>query len=541
MKILIKLSALVLPLFPIMLLAVILGSIGHLCAISIPVMASVALYKPLPLISLFAAGVFRGIFHYAEQYCNHYIAFTVLARIRSIVFKKLRELGPAKLEGKQKGDLISLITSDIELLEVFYAHTISPICIAVLVEITSCIFLARFNLILSLCAFISYISVGIFIPLLTAKKAASDGKEFRNSFSAMNAFLLDCIRGIEQTILFGNGLKKLNEIKEKSQNLSLLQKKMAKNEGNTGALTGFFITAGSILMLIVSLVLKNKGLINQNEAITAVILQFSSFAPVIALANLSTGLSSTIASGKRVLALLEENPAVKEITDGTNIEFNGAELSKVCFSYKTEKEILKDLSIEFQENKIIGIKGKSGSGKSTILKLLMRFYEASSGSIKLSGCDINSINSNSLKKTESYISQETILFHDSIKNNIKIAKLNATDQEVEEACKKARIHDLIQSLPNKYDTKVAELGDNFSGGERQRLGLARSFLHEGKFLLLDEPTSNLDSYNEKQIMDAVKEEGNGKTIVIVSHRDSTFEHADVIYDLEKQKVSGDKI
>lgn len=539
MKTLIKLSILVLPLFPVMTVAVILGVAGHLCAISIPVMASIMLYKPIPLFILFAAGVFRGIFHYGEQYCNHFIAFTVLARIRGIVFKKLRQLGPAKLECKQKGDLISLITSDIELLEVFYAHTISPVCIAFIVVTICCIFLAHYSIILSICALLSYISVGILIPLITGKKAIADARLFRKSFSEINAFILDCIRGIEQTILFGNGLKILNKIQKNSRTLSSFQKKMAENEGTTSSLTGLFITLGSLLMLFISFLLKNKGLISQEAAITAVILQFSSFAPVIALANLSSALSSTIASGKRVLSLLEEKPAVKEITNGTDVEFNGAKIDNVSFSYKEGSEILKNLNIEFPKNKIIGIKGKSGSGKSTILKLLMRFYETSSGHVRISGIDINKINSLKLKKTESYISQETILFHDSIKNNIKIAKLNATDQEIEEACKKARIHDFIQKLPDRYNTEVAELGDNFSGGERQRLGLARSFLHAGDFLLLDEPTSNLDSHNEKLIMDAVKEESKGKTVVIVSHRESTFEHADIIYELQKKKEAKD--
>lgn len=535
MKTLIKLSKMVLPLLPVMFIAVILGTAGHLCAISIPVMASIMLYKPLPLFMLFAAGVFRGILHYGEQYCNHFIAFTVLARIRGIVFKKLRQLGPAKLECKQKGDLISLITNDIELLEVFYAHTISPVCIALTVETACCIFLAHHSIILSACALISYISIGILIPLITGKKAAEDAKRFRKSFSEINALILDCIRGIEQTILFGNGLKKLNEIQKNSRILSSLQKKMAENEGKTGAVTGLFITSGSLLMVFVAFSLKNKGLISSEAAITNVILQFCSFAPVIALANLSSGLSSTIAAGKRLLSLLEEKPSVNEIINGTDIEFNGSELDKVSFSYKQGTEVIKNLSINFPKNKIIGIKGKSGSGKSTILKLLMRFYDASSGHVKISGTDINKINSMSLKRTESYISQETILFHDTIKNNIKIANLNATDKEIEEACIKAHIHDFIQTLPDKYNTEVSELGDNFSGGERQRLGLARSFLHSGDFLLLDEPTSNLDSLNEKLIMDAVKKESNDKTVVIVSHRESTFEHADIIFELKEKK------
>lgn len=539
MKTLIRLSKMVTPLLPVMLMAVILGAAGHICAISIPVMASIMLYRPLPLFMLFAAGVLRGILHYGEQYCNHFIAFTVLARIRSIVFKKLRQLGPAKLECKQKGDLISLITNDIELLEVFYAHTISPVCIALTVETACCIFLAHYSIILSTCALLSYISVGILIPLITGKKAEEDARLFRKSFSEINAFILDCIRGIEQTILFGNGLKKLNEIQKNSRTLSSLQKKMTENDGKTSALTGLFITSGSLLMLFIALRLKNRGLISHKDAITAVILQFSSFAPVIALANLSSGLSSTIAAGKRVLTLLEEKPAVNEMTNGTDIEFNGAELEKVSFCYKQGTEILKNLSINFQKGRIIGIKGKSGSGKSTVLKLLMRFYDTSSGRVIISGTDIEKINSTSLKNTESYISQETILFHDSIKNNIKIAKLNATDQEIEEACKKARIHDFIQKLPDRYNTEVAELGDNFSGGERQRLGLARSFLHAGDFLLLDEPTSNLDSHNEKLIMDAVKEESKGKTVVIVSHRESSFEHADIIYELQKKKEAKD--
>ncbi len=538
MKTLLRMTKLILPLFPVMLLAVLFGTIGHFCAIGIPTLGACALRGTIPLWIIPVMGIARGVLHYIEQYCNHYLAFSILARIRAIVFKKLRELSPAKLETKEKGNLLSILTSDIELLEVFYAHTISPVCIAVLVTFGMLVFFFKINLWLSLVAFIFYLLVGIAVPALVNKSAVRLGTINREEYGKMNSFLYDCLRGLEQTILYSNGNKKLEEIKKGSEELSSTRKKLSENEGITSALSGIFVTAGAITMLFVSLYLYRHGVISIEEVVISVTAMFSSFGPVLALAALGSGLSGTIASAKRVLSLLDEEPLLQDIKEGVNVSFEGAAAEGVNFAYPSRKEnqIIRDLSIDFPKNKIIGIQGKSGCGKSTLLKLFMRFWKADSGEVKISGQSVNAINTDNLKSMESYVTQETVLFHDTIENNLRIARQNASLEEIQTACKKAAIHDFIMTLPDGYHTKVSELGDNFSGGERQRLGLARAFLHDGDFLILDEPTSNLDSYNEHLIMETVKKEAAEKTVVIVSHRDSTFEFADKVIQFENGRL-----
>jgi len=542
MKTLLRLFKLILPLFPIMILAVLFGTVGHLCAIGIPVLGAVALQGTIHEVNITlwilpVIGIARGICHYIEQYNNHYLAFAILARIREIVFKKLRELGPAKLETKEKGNLISLLTSDIELLEVFYAHTISPVCIAVLVSTAMLIFFAQIHISLMLVALGFYVLVGIVVPLAVNKSAVKLGTIHREEFAEMNVFLLDCLRELEQSILFSNGSLKLKQIQEGSDRLSATRKKLAVHEGFTAAISALCVSAGGLTMLGVSLWLYHRGQtpISIEQVIVAVTAMFSSFGPVFNVAALGSGLSGTIASGNRVLALLDEEPVLEDVTEGTDPSFNGAASESVCFSYPSNpsEKVLQNVSIDFPKNKIIGIQGKSGCGKSTLLKLFMHFWKSDSGSVKISGTDVLKINTPALRKIESYVTQETVLFHDTIENNIRIAKQNATPEEIQNACKKAAIHDFIMELPMGYQTQVAELGDNFSGGERQRLGLARAFLHDGEFLLLDEPTSNLDSWNEHQIMKAVKDGSKGKTVVIVSHRDSTFEFADSVILMNK--------
>ena len=538
MKTLLRMTKLILPLFPVMLLAVLFGTIGHFCAIGIPTLGACALRGTIPLWIIPVMGIARGVLHYIEQYCNHYLAFSILARIRAIVFKKLRELSPAKLETKEKGNLLSILTSDIELLEVFYAHTISPVCIAVLVTLGMLVFFLKINLWLAVVAFLFYLLVGIAVPVLVNKSAVRLGTIHREEYGKMNSFLYDCLRGLEQTILYSNGNKKLEEIKRGSEELSATRKKLSENEGITSALSGIFVTAGALTMLFVSLYLYKQGVISIEEVVISVTAMFSSFGPVLALAALGSGLSGTIASAKRVLSLLDEEPLLQDIKDGVNVSFEGAAAEGVNFAYPSKKEnqIIRDLSIDFPKNKIIGIQGKSGCGKSTLLKLFMRFWKADSGEVKISGQSVNAINTDNLKSMESYVTQETVLFHDTIENNLRIARQNASLEEIQTACKKAAIHDFIMTLQDGYQTKVSELGDNFSGGERQRLGLARAFLHDGDFLILDEPTSNLDSYNEHQIMETVKKESAEKTVVIVSHRSSTFEFADKVIQFKNGRL-----
>lgn len=536
MRTLLKLSTLLIPLWPVMALAVILGTFGFFCAIGIPLYGILALEQSLPLWVLLLFGLLRGGLRYGEQYCNHYIAFTLLARIRHIVFKKLRSLGPAKLDGRDKGSLISLITSDIELLEVFYAHTVSPTWIALLVSGTMCGFFAFLAPQLAVVAALFYILVGIVVPALVGPAASRCGTEHRHQAAAMNSLLLDSLRGLTQTIRYGGGQRQLEKIQGQGEKLSKSHRGLTFIEGYGSALSGFFVTSGTVTMLFVSLLLAKQGLLTINQGVVATVAIFSSFGPVLAIANLGSGLSQTVASGKRVLSLLAEEPVVEDVSQGVKVDFTGARVCELGFTYpkvaaQGDEPTLDGITMDFPSGSVIGIQGKSGSGKSTLLKLLMRFWQADRGQVLISNEPIESIPTAHLRQLESLVTQETVLFHDTIENNIRIAKLDATPEEVQEACKKAALHDFIVSLPRGYQTQVAELGDNFSGGERQRLGLARAFLHQSDLMLLDEPTSNLDAYNERLVMDAVKAHGKGKTVVIVSHRDSTFVHADQVYKL----------
>ena len=481
--------------------------------------------------------IVRGFLRYAEQSCNHFIAFKLLALIRDKVFGALRKLCPAKLAGKDKGDLISVITSDIELLEVFYAHTISPAVIAFLFTIVMCGFIGSFHTGLAVLAFAAYFTVGIVIPVIISRISGDTGLKFRNKSGELSAFVLDSLRGLPEIIQYGIGLKRLDEMNEMTDALSSVEKTMKKLTGTNMAVTNTVILIFDLAMLFGSSSLMQSGQLGFDGVLITTIALMSSFGPVVALANLGSTLQNTFAAGNRVLDILEETPVVEEIAGQEEVVFKGANVENVIFSYKNDV-ILEDVSLEVPKGKVVGIVGKSGSGKSTLLKLLMRFWNVQKGNVKISDTDIESINTTNLRDMESFMTQETHLFHDSIKNNLRIAKLDASDEELVEACKKASIHDFIMNLPNGYDTAVGELGDTLSGGERQRIGLARAFLHDAPFILLDEPTSNLDSLKEGVILRSLKEAGEDKTVVLVSHRQSTMRIADMVYSIDKLNKAG---
>jgi ATP-binding cassette subfamily C protein len=535
------------PLLHIMIAAIILGTVGYLCAIFLTILAGKVMVCGLadtPIHGLIAIMIFiavmRGVLHYVEQYCNHFIAFKLLAIIRHKVFAALRKLCPAKLEGKDKGNLISIITTDIELLEVFYAHTISPIAIAILTSLVMVIFIGHYHLLAGLLALVAYLVVGAVIPIWNGKRGSGKGMEYRTEFGELNSFVLDSLRGLDEIIQYGYGENRKNQMSDSSRKLANMQKALNQNEGLQRSITNLVILIASYGMLALTIFLYNNGEIGADGILICTIAMMGSFGPVTALASLSNNLNQTLASGERVLSILEEKPVVEEIPENgmtyDNSEFTGARADHVTFSYDDEV-ILNDYSIELQSGKITGIHGVSGSGKSTLLKLLMRFWNINQGNIEVSGENVNKIPTKHLREMESYVTQETHLFHDSIANNIAIGKMNATRKEIMEAAKKASIHDFIMTLPNGYDTKVGELGDTLSGGEKQRIGIARAFLHDAPFILLDEPTSNLDSLNEGIILKSLKESAEKKTIVLVSHRTSTMNVADVIYEMENGRVS----
>ena len=533
-----KLIGLVRPLSGYMILAVTMGLVGHLCATFITVFggfAIVAVLKGAATAAIFGTvavfALVRGGLRYAEQACNHFIAFKLLALIRDKVFGALRRLCPAKLEGKDKGDLISVITSDIELLEVFYAHTISPICIAFLFTVVMVCFIGSYHPALGLLALAAYGAVGILIPLLTAKLSGDSAMRFRTKSGKLSAYVLDSLRGLPETIQYGQGQARMDAMNAQTDAIAKEGEQMKRTEGRNTAVTGTVILMFDLAMLFAS-----AALLDFEGCLITTLAMMSSFGPVTALAALGATLQSTLAAGNRVLDILEEHPVAEDITGKEPISFHGAAANHVTFAYDNET-ILNDFSIDVPEGKVTGIIGRSGSGKSTLLKLLMRFWKVQEGTVAVSGRSVEEINTENLRQMESFVTQQTHLFHDSIRNNLRIAKQDATDEELIAACKKASVHDFIMGLPKGYDTEVGELGDTLSGGERQRLGLARAFLHDAPFLLLDEPTSNLDSLNEAVILKALHEGCREKTVVLVSHRKSTMGIADKVYSVEQGRVS----
>ena len=584
-----SLIGLVKPLLHIMLAAIILGTLGYLCAIFLTILAGQVIvhglltgvagmtvpmdnmwlvFTPVKTIItvMIVIAVLRGILHYVEQYCNHFIAFKLLAIIRHKVFAALRKLCPAKLEGRDKGNLISIITTDIELLEVFYAHTISPIAIATLTSIVMVIFIGRYHWLAGVLALAAYLIVGVVIPMWNGKRGSQKGMEFRTNFGELNSFVLDSLRGLDETIQYGQGEKRKEQMSERSKNLAGMQESLSKLEGSQRSFTNMVILLASFGMLALTIRLYDNGAMGFEGILTCTIAMMGSFGPVVALSSLSNNLNQTLASGERVLSLLEETPLVEEIpgdvetakisdteifkdeteehSNNQDVDsearvdyaFAGAEAENVTFAYDNEV-ILDNYSLKLEPGKITGIHGASGSGKSTLLKLLMRFWDVQDGNVSVDGTDVRRIQTKHLRDMESYVTQETHLFHDSIANNIAIAKPGATREEIMEAAKKASIHDFIMTLPNGYDTEVGELGDTLSGGEKQRIGIARAFLHDSPLILLDEPTSNLDSLNEGIILKSLKESALKKTVVLVSHRVSTMNVADVVYEMENGRIS----
>lgn len=543
-NIMMKLITLVKPLIGFMFLAIIAGVIGNLAAIFIPAYSSYVIANivsradqinlNMSFILLIVLAISRGFLRYVEQLCNHFIAFKLLAIIRNKVFRALRRLAPAKLEGKEKGNLISLITSDIELLEVFYAHTISPIFIAFITSVIVVSILFTYSVKAAIFAMISYLIVGLFLPIFSSKSGKKEGLELRNEFADLNSYLLDSLRGMKEVIQYSYGEKRLDYIDETTVKLNRKQERIKVFEAQN---RGFTTSIVALLGLIMFVIMKNEmvAIFDINKLIVVTVLFMSSFGPVIALSSLSANLRSTFASGDRVLNILEEKPQVLEVYDQNKTYFSDLKIEDITFSYNDEI-ILNDFNLSLENGEKLAIFGKSGSGKSTLLKLIMRFWDVDKGEIKISDRNIKQVNTKDLRDIENYMTQETYLFQGSILENIKIAKKDASLNEVIEACKKASIHDFICSLKDGYETNVGELGEKLSSGEKQRIGLARVFLHDARLYILDEPTSNLDALNEGIILNAISKEEN-KSMLIVSHRKSALNIADKTIEIKTKRNS----
>lgn len=531
----------------VMLLAVINGSFGFVCAMGVTLFGAVGLakllgetvalsYEAVIVLCIFC-GIMRGLLRYVEQYSNHYIAFRLLAVLRDKIFSSLRILCPAKLESKQKGNIIAMITSDIETLEVFYAHTISPVCIAVIVSIAVTVFVGTVaSFWLAFVALISYLAIGIVVPFVSSKKLKASGVRYRKEFASFNAYFLDSIMGIKDIVLNNAGESRKEGINERSDILLKETKNMKHNTAKASAATEIAVSLSIVAALAVGVVLVKADMLSVGRMMIGVVAIFGSFGPVIAVAALPGNLTQTLASGDRVLDLLSEKPAITPVKNGKKFEYNNLAVEKLNFSYDKETPILKDICMNAKKGEIIGIVGESGCGKSTFLKLLLRFWQKDNGNIEYNGIDIDKIDSDNLLDNVTMVSQTTYLFDETIENNLRIAKPDATMKELENACKMASVHDFIMTLPDGYQSRVGTLGDKLSAGERQRMGLARAFLKGSELIFLDEPTSNVDSINEGIILSALVSQKNEKSIILVSHRESTTAVADRIYKIENGRM-----
>ena len=542
-KIMASLIALLGSLSIIIVLAVINGSIGFVCAMGVTVSGAVGIAKVLGedialsygwIVGMaIGFGVLRGILRYFEQYSNHYIAFKLLAVLRDKVFGALRVLCPAKLENKQKGSIIAMITSDIETLEVFYAHTISPICIAVLVSLGVVLFIGFVSSwYIALVALVGYIFTGIIVPAVSSGRLKESGVRYRAEFASFSAFFLDSIKGIKDIVLNNAGKEREKEVNERSDELLSETKKMKREITKVSSAIELTVSVFILITLAVGIILVRSDVLSVGRMIIGVVAVFSSFGPVIAVGALPGNLTQTFASGDRVLNLLEEKPAVEEINGGRNFDYDNLKVKDLSFSYDGSAGVLRDIKMHAEKGEIVGIIGESGCGKSTFLKLLLRFWEKDGGDIDYNGTDVDEINTESLFSNVTMVSQSTYLFEETVEDNLRIAKADATDDEIENACRMASVHDFIKTLPDGYKTMVTALGDNLSAGEKQRLGLARAFLRGSSLILLDEPTSNVDSINEGIILDALRKQKNKKSIILVSHRESTMAIADRVYKVE---------
>jgi len=541
------------PLLHVMLLTITLGVLGFLAAIGIATFATLALGGMIDVSGevmafgtaitfMVVCAISRGLFRYGEQLSGHYIAFKLLAVLRDKTFAKLRTLAPAKLQGKDKGDLISLITSDIELLEVFYAHTIAPIAIAILTNGIIAIALGMIHPIYGWVSATYFLIVGFVIPYLSSATVSKAGVNYRKTFASSNQFILDSLRGLKEILQFNQGNARLEKLNQQSHKLNVSVQKIKSHEGIVNAITSLTITSAILTFTGIGYHLYTSGAINITFALAATVMLASSFGPVTALSNLSNTLAHTLACAERLFELLDEIPEIEEVNGMTPSNTapcleKQIKYEKVAFNYPgSGTQILKNVSVNIKKGEKIALVGKSGIGKSTFIKLLMRYFDVSVGRIQIDDMPIRDIPTADLRAKQSLMEQETYLFNDTILNNLKIGNPDADEEDVIKACQKASIHDFIQTLPDGYHTNIGELGGRLSSGERQRLGLARAFLHDGEVLILDEPTSNLDALNEGAILKSLYEHARDKTMIMISHRKSTTAFCERVYHIKSGQL-----
>lgn len=547
-KIMLRLIKVLKPLAPIMMITISFGILGFLSATAITSFGMVAgatvlgfdmgISLKASIIIVIVCAILRGILRFIEQYSGHFIAFKILAILRDKVFVALRRLAPAKLESKEKGNLISIITSDIELLEVFYAHTVAPIAIGVVTSFVIAVVLFKINPVFGLLSVLFYILIGYFIPVFSSKFAKQGGVEYREAFADSNSYFLESLKGIKEILLFDAGEERIQNINQKSDKLHQKMGVIKAHEGIIRAFTDIVIMIAILTFLFVGIELYKKGQINIGQALVAIVVLSSSFGPVVALSNLSNNLIQTFACAQRLFDILDEAPVVEDISGECELQSKDIKIDDISFYYENRDEILKNLNLNIKKGEKVAIIGESGSGKSTLLKLIMRFWNVDRGEISIGDKNVKTIPTKTLRKSQTLVSQDTFLFNDTILNNIKMGDKNATYDDVVKAAKKASIHEFIMKLPKGYDTNVGELGGNLSSGEKQRLSIARAFLRDSDILILDEPTSNLDTLNEASILKSINDECKDKTIVMVSHRKSSSAICDKRFELKDKKLVG---
>ena len=547
-KIMLRLIKVLKPLAPIMMITISFGILGFLSATAITSFGMVAgatvlgfdmgISLKASIIIVIVCAILRGILRFIEQYSGHFIAFKILAILRDKVFVALRRLAPAKLESKEKGNLISIITSDIELLEVFYAHTVAPIAIGVVTSFVIAVVLFKINPVFGLLSVLFYILIGYFIPVFSSKFAKQGGVEYREAFADSNSYFLESLKGIKEILLFDAGEERIQNINQKSDKLHQKMGVIKAHEGIIRAFTDIVIMIAILTFLFVGIELYKKGQINIGQALVAIVVLSSSFGPVVALSNLSNNLIQTFACAQRLFDILDEAPVVEDISGECELQSKDIKVGDISFYYENREEILKNLTLSIKKGEKVAIIGESGSGKSTLLKLIMRFWNVDRGEISIGDKNVKTIPTKTLRKSQTLVSQDTFLFNDTILNNIKMGDENATYDDVVKAAKKASIHEFIMKLPKGYDTNVGELGGNLSSGEKQRLSIARAFLRDSDILILDEPTSNLDTLNEASILKSINDECKDKTIVMVSHRKSSSAICDKRFELKDKKLVG---
>lgn len=550
------------PLAGLMVAASTAGTIGHLAATFLPVFGIIAGFALAgnPVWGMSAAGaitamivcaVLRGLTRYVEQYLNHNVAFHLLALFRSKAFAALRRLAPAKLAGKGKGDLIAMLTTDVELLEIFFAHTISPVAIAVTTTIVYVIVAATLSPWMALALIVSHLIIGIIVPRFFATGVRNLGPAIRGAAGELDNVMLDDMRGLDEIIRFGRGEDRAQAIEDRTRALWRNHAKLSRVNGRFAGVGGLLVALLTSAAAGIAINLAGVNLYDIPALVAAFALLASSFGPTLALAALPANLTQTFASARRLFGLMDEAPAVVE-TGTANSDYEGMRLDRVTFAYPGEgsEAILADFSLDVPQHGILGIQGPSGRGKSTMLKLLMRYWDPQRGQVTLSGTPLPQIDVHARRRIQAMMSQETHLFDGTIRENLLIAlpeseirnggAAGVLDARLREALAKASVLDLIDSLPDGLDTQVGELGDRLSEGERQRIGLARVFLRNADLVLFDEPTSRLDALNEAIILRSIHElskseqnadKGQDVAVVLVSHRESAMRVADAVLNL----------